>query len=580
MSSIPKQRALVVAVAASLLIHALLVTGLHHLDHADASHEDDVLLLTDIDVPPEAPEAHDPSEEERAAAELEEAAAEEEAEEPEPSATIEPIDEAIVEVTPDAGVADATAVAEIDIDAGVVDATAVAVSEDAATDASMLALGGDGGTHDAAYLAATGDGGVDDPSVVAELSGDGGPGEGAVVAVIADGGVGDGVMVATGSGDGGVGLGDGGAVAAAAGGDGGVVASGQGDPGRGGTGTGGAAGMVDGTSGTGTPPPPGADADLLSYFPAGEVITVLIRLDRIRPTQWAPTLQAIIAPMPDFQSLVGSRKIAMADLFDTLVISSSRPQDVVATTLVARYRQSPAGLRRFLDRSDAPVRWSAARGGALGRRQSSKSVIRHDRRVFLMPYPGTVLLVQPRYIANLMAKRKSTVSRARLRAADSPEWLKRIRDIELESGIDAGPALLLTTTGFPRRLEVPLVGVFPGPERATLAFEITKGGFVVRGNLLFDSDKRAAEFARLVSARKKSLLSGYKGRLMLAPFSAVNAVEGLSLKHKGKKVAYATSISVADGQAMLDFAGKWSEAYFQQVAPPPPPGRPNPGPRK
>ena len=49
-----------------------------------------------------------------------------------------------------------------------------------------------------------------------------------------------------------------------------------------------------------------------------------------------------------------------------LLISSRNPADLVATNIVARTRLSPAAIRRFLDHSSQPVRWSVVRGGVLG----------------------------------------------------------------------------------------------------------------------------------------------------------------------------------------------------------------------
>ncbi len=536
------QRVLLGALTASLLFHVALVKTLSRIETSGRDDDRDELLLTDIDVPPEPPEAHQPEADDSEPApepetELEPTATIEPAPEPEP----EPEPEPIAELAPDAGV-DAAVIAEPVVDAAVEDATRVAEAGDAGADGgTMVAEQGDAGT---------GDGGV----MVAE-QGDAGTGDG-------------GVAVAVMTGDGGVtSLGDGGVAVAAMTGDG-----------------------VSGEGSTGPPPPPGAEANLLSYFPPGEVITVLIRLDRFRDTQWAEPMQAILGPMPDYQAIVGTRQISMADLFDTLVISSPRPEDVTATTLVARYRQSAAYLRGFLDHGEARTKWRAVRGGALGVRQPSSLIARRDRRVFLMPFPGVIVLCHPRHLGPLTQTARRSLARARAREQDLPEWLRRVRTIEAESGEQDGPALLLTMQGFPRQLEVPVVGSFPGPDRATLAFEITRGGFLVRGNLLFDTEARAAAFQRFVTAKQKSLLSSYKGRLLLAPFSAVNAVEGLSLKRKGNKVAYATSISIADGRAMLEFGARWSQAYFTvgpgapTAAPPkatpprPAPPRPAPSP--
>src|SRR5262249_23536839 len=130
---------------------------------------------------------------------------------------------------------------------------------------------------------------------------------------------------------------------------------------------------------------PGPAANLLSYFPKGHVVTLLLRFDRLRGTEWAAAGEKLLSPMPDYRTLIGDRPIHIADVFDTLVISTFSPRDVSATTLVGRTAMSPADLRTMLDHDGAPVAWSAAQGGALGRRRAGSMVFARDHRGFLPP---------------------------------------------------------------------------------------------------------------------------------------------------------------------------------------------------
>lgn len=538
------RRGFALGIVLSLVIHGVAGGILRaSTSDGDGAGSDNPILLTDIDVPPEPPEAHDPVEEEapRPVVDL----SPQPEPEPEPAATIEPLPEPEPEpdeiaMQPiDAGVEeDATEIAEVTPDAG--------VGADAGEE--LAATAQDAGLGESDVARADGDAGSDTAEMVA--SGD--------------------LDAGTGAGDGGVRV-----AGAVAGMDAGAAVASD-------TPRGPVPSWVDGTASiaretgqgeegaaTGPAAPPGAGSNLLAYFPQGEVVTLLVRLDRFRGTQWAQRMEAVVRPMPDYQAIIGNRNVLFSDLFDVLVISSPRPQDVAATTLVGRYGGPDAKIRRFLSHAQARVAWRSVRGGAVGRRLRSPLVLAHDRRVFLIPYPGMVMLTPPKYLGPLLAPSRTPVGAARADEAETPEWIKRVRAIEVESGVDAGPAVLLTMVGFPQRFEIPLIGTVPGPDRATLAAEITTGGFLVRGNLLFSTEARAAEFVSFATAKQKWLVDTVRGRLLLAPFHAFNAVKGLSLKRRGNKVAYASSISVADGRAMLDYAAQWTSVFFPSLLPAP-----------
>ncbi len=552
------KRGFALGIAVSFTIHFAAAALLRaSADGGEPAGGSDPILLTDIDVPPEPPEAHDPVEEEMQPPSDE---LEPEVEvEPEPEATLEPLPEPdeVAELVMDAGVEeDATEVAELTPDAG--------LDEDAA--AEIAEVTSDAGVEEdgAVEVAeAERDAGMQTEEL-ALLAGDAGSeAAAAVAATLLDGG--------------GLGADAGARVAAQAGGlDAGVAVASR-------TRGGPVPSWVDGTTpseaetsvdrdggvGGGAPAPPGAASNLLAYFPPGEVITVLLRLDRFRATPWAQRMEAVVRPMPDYQAIVGSRNVLFSDLFDTLIITSPRPQDLAATTLVGRYASSDAKVRRFLNHRESRVVWRSVRGGVVGRRARSPLVLRRDPRVFLMPYPGMVMLAPPSYLGSLLEPSPVPLGAARADDAVTPEWIKRVRSIELESGVDTGPAVLLTMAGIPQQIEIPMVGKIPAPERATLAAEITTGGFLLRGNLLFSTEARAVEFMAFAGEKQKWLVGTVRGRLLLSPFNAFNAVKGLSLKRKGDKVAYATSISVADGRAMLDYAAKWATAFFPSLLPTP-----------
>jgi hypothetical protein len=276
--------------------------------------------------------------------------------------------------------------------------------------------------------------------------------------------------------------------------------------------------------------------------------------------------------MPDYQALFGARTAGLSTKLDTLVISTPRPRDATATTLVAHTTLGRAALRAQLDQPGSPTTWTAAKGGMLGTRRGP-AVLRGDLRVFLAPYRGWFLLAQPADLGPLLAP--TTGDLDKLEATGKvPPWLARIRTIEAEAGdvrevrAARGPALVLTLAPPATRYKFPDVGLgltsLPAPERASLAMELVQQGWLVRGNLVFRSEADATEFVQAVTDAQQRVADSYLLSGVLRRGHALNAVTGLSLSRTGARVSYATSLSVADARAVLTAAAITLEGYFGQ----------------
>ena len=331
----------------------------------------------------------------------------------------------------------------------------------------------------------------------------------------------------------------------------------------------GAPGMDNQPAVEGAPTSAGTAANLLAYFPPGHQITVLIRFDRMRGTEWAAKGEQLFKPMPDYQALFGSKKVALSEKLDTLVISSPKPRDATATTLVAHTKMTRPQMRDFLANPDAPVNWSAAKGGMVGARTGR--VIPNDRRVLLSPWKGWFVLAQPQDLGGLAAPGSGNMDAAEAKVG-LPAWLATIRTIEHESGVEKkGPALVLTMKGPSKRYKIPDVGLgitsAPSPERGSLAMELVKQGWLVRGNIVFATEADAAEFVQLVEDVKQRVTDSRILSGLLKKQHALNVVTGLSLARTGARVSYATSISIADARAMLTAAAALLDSYFGQPQP-------------
>lgn len=542
------RRGIAVPIAVSVVLHVVLWlagVGLHPARTVETE-------VIDIEVTPEAPEVQAlPEETETPPEELDTPASLDDPDQTAASTTpTVPTPEGF---TADAGVPDAPPDAAPDAppdarpdarpdaaepDAEVPDA---GVDLDAGPD-PMLA--GDGGEGDGP----PGDGGTPDD---ADLDAPGADDAGMTVA-IADAG--------------GTGLVDGGEVAVAGNPDGGAALGEDAGSGSG------APSTSNETAVAGAATTAGTAANLNAYFPKGHVVTALIRFDRLRGTEWADQTEALLKPLPDYQLLFGSQSAKLADTFETLVISSPSPQDVTATTLVARTAMARPALRDFLS-STTTITWSTAKGGMLGAR--SGKLPKGDTRVILSPYQGWFMLAQPGDLGGLTAAGDGDLDTV-VATGKMPAWVAGIRKIEQESGDDRGPSLVVTAAFEPKYIDfkgndfgLGIAGVTP-PSRVSLAMELIKTGWVIHGNLKFASAADAKSFEASVTLVQERVAHSTVLRLLIEravgkPF--VKTLANLKLSRGGSRISYSTSISVAGARQGLALAAQAVENAFGSKSP-------------
>jgi hypothetical protein len=306
---------------------------------------------------------------------------------------------------------------------------------------------------------------------------------------------------------------------------------------------------------------PGTAANLLAYMPPGHVLAVLVRFDRLRGTEWAKRSEDLFRHMPDYGGLFGTRDADIADKLDTLAISTPEPKSAIATTLVMRTQLARAAIRDLLG---SGITWSTAIGGMLGTRIGPG--FPGDKRVMLSPWRGWYVLAQPADLGNLATQSGGNLDTREVSAkAPVPAWLAQIRSIEHESGDDAktGPALVLTLSGAPLgtapartgRYKLPDLGLgvssLAVPQRLSLAMELVQQGWLVRGNISFASEADATEFAASLATAQHRLVLIDQLSHVLANNHVLGLIQNLSLSRTGARVSYATSISIADGRAVL-----------------------------
>jgi hypothetical protein len=320
----------------------------------------------------------------------------------------------------------------------------------------------------------------------------------------------------------------------------------------------------------GAPTTAGTAANLNKYFPKGYIVTAMVRFDRLRGTRWQQPAEKIFAPMPDYRVLFGAADANISQRFDVLVISTPSPRDATATTLVAKTKMSRADLRTFLEQPETPVTWSVAQGGMIGSRGGDRKAAK-DNRIFFAPFLNWFLLVQPGDVGALTTpaagELDTAVAQGKLKG-----WLSKIRSIEAESGDKKGPALIVTIEMKAQTYDVPDVGIgvtsVVAPSRITVAMELVKTGWFVRGNLKFSTEAEATSFVTSAQAALQRVNDSKILQRLLQNSKALNAVQGLSFAQTGDRVSYATSISIGDAEQLLGYAAKTVNKYYGGGGPP------------
>lgn len=298
----------------------------------------------------------------------------------------------------------------------------------------------------------------------------------------------------------------------------------------------------------------GTAANLLAYFPDKHVVSVLLRFDRLRGTEWSAVAQQVLAVMPDFETLISDPDMIVADSFDLVAMSSPKASDATKTLLAVKANLTQPELRDFLDEPGAPVTWSRVTGGVLGSRGKGKRVIRGDPRVFLAPFGKWMVLARPKDLPGLLDKAEGDLESAAADPAKLPGWLARLPDLEGESGTKDGPAVMVTIGPRSKTWEVPDVGLgvtsLPAPERMTLSLEIDRTGFQVKGHLKFATEDDAVSFVEKTEAAREAALESAAHTMVLKRAKVWNALKGLSMVRTDRRVSYSTSLSIADARVM------------------------------
>ena len=157
---------------------------------------------------------------------------------------------------------------------------------------------------------------------------------------------------------------------------------------------------------------PAPTNDLSAYGPKGSRLTVLLRLDRLRGTDFVAPVDALLARLPDRRDLMEGTDLDLFQSFDALLIATPHPLDPSVTFLAARHHLDDGGLRAALGRgakaTDRVIAWRTEGGRPVGERHPRRGLPpgtppSRDDRIIVLAAPGLAIVTPPSYRALLMA---------------------------------------------------------------------------------------------------------------------------------------------------------------------------------
>jgi len=165
------------------------------------------------------------------------------------------------------------------------------------------------------------------------------------------------------------------------------------------------------TSGT-TPVPddtaPAPTSDLGAYAPQGSRLTVLMRLDRLRGTEYAAPVGELLMRLPDGQDFVNGTGLDLFNDLDALLVATPNPLDASVTFVAVRHRLGDARVRAALTQgakaSDYTLSWRTQGGRPIAERHPLEARRRwRDDRLIVLAAPGLTVVTPRAYRALLLA---------------------------------------------------------------------------------------------------------------------------------------------------------------------------------
>jgi len=222
----------------------------------------------------------------------------------------------------------------------------------------------------------------------------------------------------------------------------------------------------DGPDGGAAPPRP---QSVRSYAPEGSRVTVLMRVDRLRDTPYAASVDSLLMRLPDRRDLLDGTDLDLYRDFDALLVATPNPLDPAVTFLAVRHRLTDAALREALERgaraTGRKLAWRTERGRPFAERRTVAAAdgkdpvtaprpwAARDHRLILLPAPKLAVVTPPAYASLILKGRPATKPSAPTDAGAAPapeapadehaDFAALIRRIDAEDSIMPANAVVM-----------------------------------------------------------------------------------------------------------------------------------------
>jgi len=170
---------------------------------------------------------------------------------------------------------------------------------------------------------------------------------------------------------------------------------------------------------------PAPTRDLGAYGPEGSRLTVLMRLDRLRGTDYAAPVDELLMRLPDRQDFVSGTGLDLFMDFDALLVATPNPLDPSVTFVAVRHHLDDARVRTALNQaakaSDHTLTWRTQGGRPIAERHARDARQRwQDDRLIVLAAPGLTVVTPRAYRALLLAPGSSPDGGAAEGSGDGP----------------------------------------------------------------------------------------------------------------------------------------------------------------
>jgi len=153
---------------------------------------------------------------------------------------------------------------------------------------------------------------------------------------------------------------------------------------------------------------PAPTSDLGAYGPQGSRLTVLMRLDRLRGTDYAAPVDELLTRLPDRRDFVSGTGLDLFNDFDALLVATPNPLDAAVTFVAVRHHLDDAKVKAALNQaakaSDHTLTWRMQGGRPIAERHARGGTApRLDDRLIMLAAPGLTVVTPRAYRALLLA---------------------------------------------------------------------------------------------------------------------------------------------------------------------------------